>query len=314
MCKIPVIVVVGPTASGKTALSIELAKQFDCEIVSFDSMQIYKELSVSTAKPTTEEMLGVKHHLIDCISVCDEFSVADFVSRAKQITEDIISRGKLPLFVGGTGLYIDSFINNIDFTAENKNEAVRKELESKEKELGADGLYKLLCKLDAQAAKEIHPNNIKRVRRALEMYYSTGKSKSELMQESRKAESPYKPLYIGINYVNREKLYERINLRVDLMLDSGILEEVKNFYKLPVSKTAVQAIGCKEFKPYLDGQATLSDCVEKLKQETRRYAKRQITWFKRNQDIHWFYPDNENYDDIKQRCFELVSEFLNEKE
>ena len=313
MCKIPVIVIVGPTASGKTALSIDLAKQFDCEIVSFDSMQVYKELSVSTAKPTAEEMQGVKHHLIDCISVSDEFSVADFVKHARKITDDIVSKGKIPLFVGGTGLYIDSFINNIDFSIESKNENLRKELENAEKELGADGLYQLLCKLDESAAKEIHPNNIKRVKRAIEMYYSSGKTKSELERESRSNPSPYNALFIGINYVNREKLYERINLRVDKMLENGILQEVENFYKLPVSKTASQAIGCKEFKPYLDGQATLHDCVEKLKQETRRYAKRQITWFKRNKKINWFFADEKNFDEIKNECFTLVNNFLNKR-
>lgn len=311
MKKIPVIVVVGPTASGKTALSIEIAKKFDCEIVSFDSMQVYKELAVSTAKPTKEEMQGVTHHLIDFLSVTEEFSVADFVKCAKEITEDITARGKTALFVGGTGLYIDSFINNIDFSTENKNEQIREELDKKEKELGARGLYDLLCKLDKDAAKDIHPNNIKRVKRALEMYYSTGKSKSEQLIESRKNPSPYNPLYIGINYVNRERLYKRINLRVDLMLENGILDEVKEFYKLPASKTAVQAIGCKEFKLYLDGKATLSECVERLKQETRRYAKRQITWFKRNKAINWFYPDEFDYETIKDKCFNLVSEFLN---
>lgn len=314
MKKIPIIVIVGPTASGKTALSIDLAKRFDCEIVSFDSMQVYKELAISTAKPTLSEMDGVKHHLVDCISVTEEFSVADFVSCAKEITDDIVSRGKIPLFVGGTGLYIDSFINNIDFSCDNKNEDIRKDLDSREKQLGADGLYELLCKLDPDAAEEIHPNNVKRVKRALEMYYSTGISKSEQMTLSRKNPSPYNPIYIGINYVNRERLYERINLRVDLMLENGILDEVKNFYKLPVSKTSSQAIGCKEFKPFLDGEATLEECADKLKQETRRYAKRQITWFKRNKDINWFYPDNDNYNEIKDNCERLILDFLERSE
>lgn len=311
MKKIPVIVVVGPTASGKTSLSVEIAQQFNCEIVSFDSMQIYKELSISTAKPTIEEMNGIKHHLVDCISVTQEFSVADFVSCAKKIIDDIISRGKIPLFVGGTGLYIDSFINNIDFSADNKNEEIRKELDKKEKELGTQGLYELLCKLDADAANEIHPNNIKRVKRALEMYYSTGKRKSEQLIESRKNPSPYNPIFIGINFANRDKLYERINKRVDLMLENGILDEVKAFYKLDASKTAAQAIGCKEFKPYLDGTATLEECTEKLKQETRRYAKRQITWFKRNKDINWFYPDECELTDIKKSCYSMINMFLN---
>ncbi|MBQ5590109.1 MAG: tRNA (adenosine(37)-N6)-dimethylallyltransferase MiaA [Clostridia bacterium] len=313
MKKIPVIVIVGPTASGKTALSIEIAKRIDGEIVSFDSMQVYKELSISTAKPTLDEMDGVKHHLIDCISVLDEFSVADFVKEAKKIVCDIVSRGKTPVFVGGTGLYIDSFINNIDFSCDNKNAQIREKLDKEEKELGAMGLYEVLCKLDGQAAKEIHPNNVKRVKRALEMYYTTGESKTEQVKRSKEAPSIYDPLFIGINYVNREKLYERINLRVDMMLENGILDEVKAFYKLPVSKTAIQAIGCKEFKPFIDGELLLDVCVEKLKQETRRYAKRQITWFKRNDKINWFYPDEDTSEEIVSKSCLLVEDFLRKR-
>ena len=310
MKKIPVIVVVGPTASGKTALSIEIAKKFDCEIISFDSMQVYKELSVSTAKPTNDEMCGIKHHLIDCISVCEEFSVADFCKKANEIVFEIISKGKIPLLVGGTGLYVDSFINNIDFSVTSQNEEVRNKVDELEKELGPMGIHELLCKLDSDSAKDIHPNNVKRVKRALEMYYSSGKSKTEQMIESKRNPSPYIPIYIGINYVNREKLYNRINLRVDKMLEEGILDEVEAFYKLPVSKTAVQAIGCKEFKPFLDGVSNLDVCIEKLKQESRRYAKRQITWFKRNKDIYWFYPDEMSFDDVLDSCCKLIKKFL----
>ena len=314
MKKTPVIVVVGPTASGKTALSIELAKKHNCEIISFDSMQVYKELSISTAKPDINEMASVTHHLIDCISVCDEFSVADFCSRAREIVKDIVSRGKTPLFVGGTGLYIDSFVNNIDFSLKNSDEKVRFDIESLENSVGTEGLYDKLCKHDPEAAKEIHPNNIKRVKRALEMYYTTGKTKTEQVNDSKKEVSPYNALYIGINYVNREMLYDRINLRVEKMLENGVLDEVSNFYKLPVSKTAIQAIGCKEFKPYLDGEASLESCVEKLKQETRRYAKRQLTWFRRNESINWVYPDKDSFEEILNDCSNLINEFLKESE
>ena len=314
MKKTPIIVIVGPTASGKTSLSIELAKKFNCEIVSFDSMQVYKELTISTAKPTVDEMSGIIHHLIDCISVSDEFSVADFCERAKVIVEDIVSRGKTPIFVGGTGLYIDSFINNIDFSVQNSNGKVRLEIDKLENEVGANGLYERLCKLDAKAAKEIHPNNVKRVKRALEMYYSTGKTKTEQVENSKKEDSHFEALYIGINYVNREKLYDRINLRVENMIQNGVLEEVTNFYKLPVSKTAIQAIGCKEFKPYLDGEASLDSCIEKLKQETRRYAKRQLTWFRRNESVNWFYPDKDSFEEILSDCNNLINEFLKRSE
>lgn len=310
MKKTPIIVVVGPTASGKTALSVLLAKKFDCEIVSFDSMQVYKELSVSTAKPDLAEMDGVPHHLIDNLSVSENFSVATFCEMAKSAVKDIISRNKIPLFVGGTGLYIDSFVNNINFENIDKNDEVREKINNLEKEIGTDGLYKRLMEVDNKAAENIHPNNIKRVKRALEIYYSSGITKTEQDENSMKNSSPYKPLFIGINYKNRENLYNRINLRVDKMIENGLVNEAREFYKLPFSKTASQAIGCKELKPFIDGEKSLDECVEKLKQETRRYAKRQITWFKRNKEINWYYPDEQNYDIIVNSCISLIENFL----
>ena len=310
MKKTPIIVIVGPTASGKTALSVLLAKKFDFEIVSFDSMQVYKELSVSTAKPDVAEMDGVPHHLIDNLSVSENFSVATFCEMAKSAVKDIISRNKIPLFVGGTGLYIDSFVNNINFENIDKNDEVREKINNLEKEIGTDGLYKRLIEVDNKAAENIHPNNIKRVKRALEIYYSSGVTKTEQDENSMKNSSPYKPLFIGINYKNRENLYNRINLRVDKMIENGLVNEAKEFYKLPFSKTASQAIGCKELKPFIDGEKSLDECVEKLKQETRRYAKRQITWFKRNKEINWYYPDEQNYDIIVNSCISLIENFL----
>ena len=310
MKKTPIIVVVGPTASGKTALSVLLAKKFDCEIVSFDSMQVYKELSVSTAKPDLAEMDGVPHHLIDNLSVSENFSVATCCEMAKSAVKDIISRNKIPLFVGGTGLYIDSFVNNINFENIDKNDEVREKINNLEKEIGTEGLYKRLIEVDNKAAENIHPNNIKRVKRALEIYYSSGITKTEQDENSMKNSSPYKPLFIGINYKNRENLYNRINLRVDKMIENGLINEAREFYKLPFSKTASQAIGCKELKPFIDGEKSLYECVEKLKQETRRYAKRQITWFKRNKEINWYYPDEQNYDIIVNSCISLIENFL----
>ena len=310
MKKTPIIVIVGPTASGKTALSVLLAKKFDCEIVSFDSMQVYKELSVSTAKPDLAEMDGVPHHLIDNLSVSENFSVATFCEMAKSAVKDIISRNKTPLFVGGTGLYIDSFVNNINFENIDKNDEVREKINNLEKEIGTDGLYKRLIEVDNKAAENIHPNNIKRVKRALEIYYSSGITKTEQDENSMKDSSPYKPLFIGINYKNRENLYNRINLRVDKMIENGLVNEAREFYKLPFSKTASQAIGCKELKPFIDGEKSLDECVEKLKQETCRYAKRQITWFKRNKEINWYYPDEQNYDIIVNSCISLIKNFL----
>ena len=273
-------------------------------------MQVYKELSGSTAKPDLAEMNGVPHHLIDNLSVSENFSVATFCEMAKSAVKDIISRNKIPLFVGGTGLYIDSFVNNINFENIDKNDEVREKINNLEKDIGTDGLYKRLMEVDNKAAENIHPNNIKRVKRALEIYYSSGITKTEQDENSMNNSSPYKPLFIGINYKNRENLYNRINLRVDKMIENGLVNEAREFYKMPFSKTASQAIGCKELKPFIDGKKSLDECVEKLKQETRRYAKRQITWFKRNKEINWYYPDEQNYDIIVNSCISLIENFL----
>ncbi len=310
MEKIPVIVVVGPTASGKTSLGIEIAKKFDGEIISFDSMQIYKELSISTAKPTETERAQVPHHLIDFLSVNDTFSVAQFCSNAKKKVEELTSNRKIPVFVGGTGLYIDSFINNIDFSVQTDSAIAREKVELIEEEKGTQALYEILEKVDEQSAKAIHPNNVKRVKRALEIYFSSGENKSELDQKSRENESPYLPIYFGINFAQRQALYDRINTRVDKMIEQGLIDEAKRFFENKNSITSVQAIGCKELKPYLDGVLSLDECVENLKRETRRYAKRQITWFKRNDKINWVYPDKMEYCEILESVFRKIQDFL----
>lgn len=310
MKKIPVIAIVGPTAVGKTALSVDIAKELNCEIISFDSMQIYKEISVSTAKPSKDEMKGIPHHLIDCLSISESFSVADFCVKAKEKVSQIINNGKIPLFVGGTGLYIDSFVKNIDFSVNTDDETARKKVDELYKELGADGLFEKLSSVDPDSAKSIHKNNIKRVKRALEIYYAGGVNKTEQDKKALEKDSPYNCLYIGLNFKDRENLYKRINLRVDKMLESGLLEEAKAFFEKDVSKTSVQAIGIKELKPYLDGEKTLFECVDTIKRETRRYAKRQITWFKRNENVNWFYPDEKDYSEIKAESVALIKEFL----
>ncbi len=309
MKKTKVIAVVGPTASGKTSLGIHLAQKLNGEVVSGDSMQIYKDMNIATAKPTEEEMQGIKHHLIGFVNPEDEYSVASFCSDAKRAVEDIASRGKTPILVGGTGLYIDSFINNTEFFDNANSKAVRDELYKELNENGIEGLYNELLSVDSEAAKKIHPNNEVRVIRALEIYRLTGKSLTEQNKCSHENESPYESLYIGIRYKDREKLYERINRRVDLMCDMGLLEEAKEFYKKHPSQTAVNAIGYKELKPYLDGEKTLQECLEHLKQSTRRYAKRQLTWFNRNEKINWVYPDM--YNDINELY--LKAETLAEK-
>ena len=309
MKKTKIIVVVGPTASGKTSLGIHLAQKLGGEVVSGDSMQIYKDMNIATAKPTEEEMQGVKHHLIGFVNPEDEYSVASFCSDAKRVVEDIASRGKTPVLVGGTGLYIDSFINNTEFFDNANSKTVRAELYKELNENGIEKLYNELLSVDSEAAKKIHPNNEVRVIRALEIYRLTGKNLTEQNKCSHENESPYEPLYIGISYKDREKLYERINKRVDLMYDTGLLEETKEFYKKHPSQTAVNAIGYKELKPYLDGEKTLEECLEHLKQSTRRYAKRQLTWFNRNEKINWVYPDL--YNDINELY--LKTDALTEK-
>ena len=311
MKKTKVIVIVGPTASGKTSLGIHIAKQFGGEVISGDSMQIYKKMDIATAKPTAEEMDGVKHHLIGFVNPQDEYSVASFCEDAKKAVSEIKEKGKVPIIVGGTGLYIDSFINNITFFQDASSEKIREELYNELNEFGIEKLYNELISVDSEAAKKIHPNNEVKVIRALEIYRTTGKNLTEQNEQSHQSEREYEPLYIGISYKDREKLYDRINKRVDIMLENGLLDEAKEFYKEYASKTAVNAIGYKELKPFIDGEKTLEECANHLKQSTRRYAKRQLTWFNRNERINWVYPDT--YEDISllyDEAERLVEEFL----
>lgn len=311
MKKTKVIVIVGPTASGKTSLGIHIAKQFGGEVISGDSMQIYKKMDIATAKPTAEEMDGVKHHLIGFVNPQDEYSVASFCEDAKKAVSEIKEKGKVPIIVGGTGLYIDSFINNITFFQDASSEKIREELYNELNEFGIEKLYNELISVDSEAAKKIHPNNEVKVIRALEIYRTTGKNLTEQNEQSHQSEREYEPLYIGISYKDREKLYDRINKRVDIMLENGLLDEAKEFYKEYASKTAVKAIGYKELKPFIDGEKTLEECINHLKQSTRRYAKRQLTWFNRNEKINWVYPDT--YEDISllyNEAERLVEKFL----
>ncbi len=311
MKKIKLIVVAGPTASGKTALGVHLAKKFGGEVVSADSMQIYKGMNIATAKPEKDETDGIKHHLIDFLSPEKEYSVASFCLDAEKAVEKILSDGKLPIIVGGTGLYIDSFVNNTVFLDDTKKNDVRERLYRELNEKGVEELYKRLLTVDKDAAEKIHPNNELKVIRALEIYESTGKTLTEQNRLSHIEESKYSPLFIGINYKDRNVLYERINKRVDIMLEKGLLEETKEFYKNLVSKTAVNAIGYKELKPFLDGEKSLEDCIEHLKQVTRHYAKRQLAWFNRNEKMNWIYPDSyESFNELAKSADLLVENFL----
>lgn len=304
------IVVVGATASGKTALGIHIAKRFNGEVISADSMQIYKGMDIATAKPTIEEMDGIKHHLIDFIDVQSQYSVSNYCDDAKVVFDKIIEKDKIPVIVGGTGLYIDSFLSNTKFLEAASSDNLRKELLLEAKKNGIESLYEQLKAIDPDAAKNIHPNNTVRVVRALEIYRTTGKTLTEQNKLSHAVESDIEPLYIGINYADRENLYSRINLRVDLMLEAGLLEEAKEFFKMNPSKTAFNAIGYKELKPFIDGDLTFDVCVENLKRETRRYAKRQITWFKRNKNINWVYADKPSKEELLETVDNLINEYL----
>ena len=304
------IVVVGATASGKTALGVHIAKRFNGEVISADSMQIYKGMDIATAKPTTEEMDGIKHHLIDFIDVQSQYSVSNYCDDAKDVFDKIIENDKLPVIVGGTGLYIDSFLSNTKFLEAASSDNIRKELLLEAEKNGVESLYEQLKVIDPDAAKNIHPNNTVRVVRALEIYRTTGKTLTEQNKLSHAVESDIEPLYIGINYADRENLYNRINLRVDLMLEAGLLEEAKDFFKMNPSKTAFNAIGYKELKPFIDGDLAFDVCVENLKRETRRYAKRQITWFKRNKNINWVYADKLSKEELLEAVDELINDYL----
>ena len=289
--KIPVICVVGPTASGKTALSIALAKKYNAEIVSCDSMQIYACMDIGTAKPTTEEMDGVPHHLIGFLNSDENFSVAQYVKLATEAILEIRERGKNVIIVGGTGLYFSSLIDNIVFNEQDGDPSLRAELEQIAKEHGGEYLLGVLRELDPELAEKLHPNNVGRIIRAIEVCRTTGITMSEQQKLARENESPYDPCIVGLDFSDRQKLYDRINLRVDLMLEQGLMDENRRLLNTNLSKTALQAIGFKEFLPYLNGETTLEDCTENLKMQTRRYAKRQLTWFRRDQRINWVRPD-----------------------
>ena len=285
-----VICIVGPTASGKTGLSIELAKKINGEIISADSMQIYKELNIATAKVTQEEMQNIPHHLIDICSIQESFSVADFKKMCYDKIDEIIKRGNTPIIVGGTGLYVSAVVNNMNFIEEDVNLEYREYLYNLAKTHSNEYLYDMLKEIDEESAKEIHPNNLKRVIRAIEIAKNSQKLKSKHMEEEKERieneDTPYNFVTFYIDFY-REKLYERINERVDLMLKQGLLKEAKMVYdkKLEKDSTCMQAIGYKEFFPYFENNITLEDAVEKLKKETRKYAKRQETWFKNKLDI-----------------------------
>lgn len=315
MKKIPVIAVVGPTASGKTALSINIARQFRGQVVSADSMQIYEKMNIATAKPTEDEMQGIKHHLIGFQPIDKKFSVAEYVKLANECIENVYNDGCIPVLAGGTGLYVDSLLQNIQFSKEEDNSEIRNELTALFDEKGAEYMLEKLNEIDPETAGRLHLKDKSRIIRALEIYKVTGKTMTEQKVLSREEKSPYNVLYIGINYRDRNVLYDRINRRVDIMIENGLLEEAKDFYNTSSDTTACQAIGYKELAPYFTGEKELSECVEKLKQETRHYAKRQLTWFRKNENINWIYPDDyQNETEMYSAVYEKINKFLGGKQ
>ncbi len=310
--KIPVAAVVGPTASGKSRLAVEIALHENGEVISADSMQIYKGMNIGTAKPTAEEMRGVPHHLIDFVELSCPFCVADYVALASQCISGLHSRGKLPIVAGGTGLYVRSLLHHIQFTENDRDDALRDELAQKAEREGVASLMEELKQFDPHSAERIHPNNLPRVIRAIEIYRTTGITMTEQMERSRQIPSPYRACVIGLDYRNRQTLYDRINLRVDRMVQNGLVQEAKEVLSQPNSQTALQAIGYKELLPYFQGACSLDEAVERIRRESRRYAKRQLTWFRRDEDIHWIFMDDySDFSEVINQAVQLIEKQLN---
>ena len=305
-----IIAIAGPTASGKTALSIGLAKKYNGEIISADSMQFYREMNIGTAKPDMAEREGIVHRMIDILDITESFSVSDFCERCEREVGEVLSLGRLPIMCGGTGFYVDSFLDGIKFGQFENDPELRERLNLELSEVGVDAMFERLCKVDPNNTVDRH--NPKRVLRALEVYELTGKTLAEWNAESRLEPPKHESLIIGLRFEDRERLYEKINLRVDMMMEAGLLDEVRRLVSMGLADTvtAGQAIGYKEFYPYLEGTASLEECVEKLKQESRKYAKRQMTWFRRNPRIKWITLDDISSDGALAVASEYVDEFL----
>lgn len=304
---IPLLVVVGPTASGKTGLAVALAQQFRGEVVSADSMQVYRLMNIATAKPTEQEMCGVPHHLIDFLPPDDTvFSVADYAKLARAAIADIAGRGRLPILCGGTGLYVSAVLDALDFDGFPGDEAVRARLRKEAEQYGAEALLARLRGVDEPIAQKLHPNNLGRIIRALEVWECTGVPMSRHQEIARSRPCAYRICMLGLQYRDRSLLYERINRRVDAMLEQGLIGEAKEI-AAAYGGTARQAIGYKELEPYLDGTEDVETCVARLKQATRNYAKRQLTWFRRDERVQWIYPDEyENFEELFTKSQMLV--------
>lgn len=302
------IAVVGPTASGKTAVGIALAKEYNGEVVSADSMQIYKGMDIATAKPDEEEMQGIPHHLISELEPTSSFSVAEYVKLAQQKIEDIAARGKIPILVGGTGLYVSSLIDNINFDNAITDGSVRRRLTEEAEQIGNEAMLERLREIDPEAAEKIPAANLVRVIRALEVYEVTGIPFSRHKELNRMQDSLYNACMIGLTYKDRNVLYDRINKRVDIMLQKGLIEECRAVYENEKLGTACQAIGYKELIPYFENKKTKEECIDKIKQYSRNYAKRQLTWFRRDERIQWVEIDEDTaFSTIIAECKKVVA-------
>lgn len=306
MKKQKIICVVGPTASGKTELAINLAKEFGGEVISADSMQIYCDMHIASAAPDQDEMQGVPHHLIEFLPYGSVFTVADYVKLARDKITEIASRGKMPIIAGGTGLYISSLINNVEFIENEVDVNLRERITGEFDRVGGAIMLERLREIDPDTAQKLHENDKRRIIRAFEIYESTGNTKSFNDEQSIQNESPYNAIMIGITYRDRELLYDRINKRVDIMLKNGLLTEAEVAFKKGLGGGAVQAIGHKEFFDCFKGEISLCEAVENLKRSTRRYAKRQLTWFNKDNRVNWIYKDEIN--DITTAAINIVKE------
>lgn len=302
-----IIVISGPTASGKTALSVELAKRYNGEVISADSMQIYTDMNIASAKPTPEEQQGIPHHLVGFLDPSESFSVADYVKLCDECVRDILGRGKTPIICGGTGLYINSFVDNLTFDDSEQDFEYREKMRKFAEEFGNSALLEKLREVDPKTAETLHENNVGRIIRALEVYHTTGHTIFQAKEMSRQTPSPYEFVMITLDFENREILHSRINRRVDDMVKRGLVDEARRCFEQSSRPTAAQAIGCKELYPYFRGERSLDECIEELKLRTRQYAKRQLTWFRRDErNMRLIIGENNEFDDIVKKAVCLI--------
>ncbi|SJZ60323.1 tRNA (adenosine(37)-N6)-dimethylallyltransferase MiaA [Selenihalanaerobacter shriftii] len=307
----PLVAIIGPTAVGKTELSLELAKRLNTEIISGDSMQVYKEMDIGTAKPTPEERQGIPHHMIDILSPDEDFSVAEFQERVDKIIPEIIERDKLPMLVGGTGLYIKALIQGFIFPDMESDWDLRERLEADANEHGTEYVHDKLKEIDSILADKLHPNDLRRVIRGIEVYKQTGQTSTYFKKKAKERPPRYRAVKIGLRR-DREELYDRINRRVDLMVEQGLVEEVKKLYNAGYdeSLTAMQGLGYKEIIGYLEGEYDLNEAIRLIKRDTRHFAKRQLTWFRKDEEINWFDVDRLEFSEVIKRAEQLIKNKL----